>query len=768
MQTHESGWLRWSKGELVLRGKWGYLAVVAIVSLALVWRLAADRQWGDRMPYTTFFIAAILCISLTEAGPSVLSIIAGLLLANWFFVPPRHSLNLIDTDRFLMACTYLLTLGIVLAFGTSTKRALAREHARSEELRQRSGALKASEKRFQALAESAFEGILISQKGRIIDCNEQLAALVGYTREELLGKQALDFISSEQRAMVKKNIMEERVSDYELDLICKDGSTRAVESHGKPTRTPEGENLRVSVVRDATERKQRERALQRQAALIDLSPDATVVRETGGKILFWSSGAESLYGWTKAEAVGRQIDELLQTRFPGPLAELRQAFEEKGRWEGEVKHLTKDGKTVIVQSRWLIMKKEGTEHEILESNLDISDRKRSEETMRQRTEELERLMDTLPAAVWLAHDAQCQRITGNRCANELLDVKPGTNVMESGIDGFKVRFFTSEGRQYQMGELPLHRAVAQGVPVRSLEMEFRGGKGKRAWLLGSAEPLFDATGRCRGAVAAFLDETERKGVEEDLRRARDELSLANDLLERRVAERTQSLEAKTSELNAFCYSLAHDFRAPLRTQEGFARILVEEYGDKLGPEGSDLAWRVLRAAQRQSDIIQDLLAHISVTRSELPLESIELREALDQVRADLALELRDKKAEIRDEEVGDIRVMANASSLHLILLNLLTNGFKFSRPEVTPSVRMNAERRGQLVRLWVEDNGIGIAQEDIGKLFSMFKRLNANAFPGTGMGLAIVKKAAERMGGSVGVESEPGKGSRFWLDIPSA
>lgn len=206
----------------------------------------------------------------------------------------------------------------------------------------------------------------------------------------------------------------------------------------------------------------------------------------------------------------------------------------------------------------------------------------------------------------------------------------------------------------------------------------------------------------------------------------------------------------------------------MRTQEGFARILLEDYAEKLGEKGTTLAWKILLAAKRQSDIIQDLLAHISVTRSELPLEPVELRGSLEQARADLALELQDRKAEIHGEDLEDAKVLANQSSLHLILLNLLSNAFKFVAPDAAPVVRLSTERRGQFVRLWVKDNGIGIAPDDIGKLFSMFRRLNPNSFPGTGMGLAIVKKAAERMGGQVGVESEPGKGSRFWVELKAA
>lgn len=626
----------------------GYLFAIAAVAVAFLGRLALDRQWGDDMAYTLFFLAAIVCIIVTELGPALVSILAGFLLGSWFFAPPRHSLNPFLAGRLVMSGAYLGNLGIVLWFAVRAKDLLRKERQNLATLQARSAALEASEKRFQTLAEAAFEGILLSQNGKIIECNDQVGQLVGYKRDELLGRQATDFITPSQREPVLQNIREEKAAAYELELICRDGSRRLIEAHGRPMRNSAGESVRVSVIRDITE-----------------------------------------------------------------------------------------------QKRWA-------------------------ETMRRRTEELERLMDTLPAAVWIAHDRECRMVTGNRSANELLGVKHGTNFGDAQAAQPTVRYYRTDGKEYGLDELPLQRAAATGRPVRSAEVELRFADGRRGWLLGSAEPLFDEGGVCRGAVSAFLDETERKAAEEELRTARDELARTNNGLERRVADRTRSLEEKTAELNSFCYTLAHDFRAPLRTQEGFARILVEEYGKQLGEEGATLAWRVLRAARRQSDIIQDLLAHISVTKSEMALEAVELKGAIEQASADLMLELQDKKAEIRDDTAASARVIADPSSLHLILLNLLTNAFKFVQPEKAPVVRLLTQRNGDLVRLSVEDNGIGISAEDIGKLFSMFKRLNGDAYPGTGMGLAIVKKAVERMGGRVGVESEPGRGSRFWLELKAA
>ncbi len=252
-------------------------------------------------------------------------------------------------------------------------------------------------------------------------------------------------------------------------------------------------------------------------------------------------------------------------------------------------------------------------------------------------------------------------------------------------------------------------------------------------------------------------------------RSQAELRRMNQDLEQRVKERTRSLEEMTDQMNAFCYSVAHDLRSPLRTQIGFAQVLLEEYGATLGPQGRKYAGLVLQAAERQNNIITDLMAHINVSRADLPLQPVSLPEAVAKARADLALETRQKEACIDASAIKGARVAANPSSLHLVILNLLTNACKFVPAGSKPQVRLWTSDHDGYVRLWVQDNGIGIDPKDSSKLFGMFQRLHRQeSYPGTGMGLAIVKKAVERMGGHVGAESELGKGSRFWVDLPAA
>lgn len=262
---------------------------------------------------------------------------------------------------------------------------------------------------------------------------------------------------------------------------------------------------------------------------------------------------------------------------------------------------------------------------------------------------------------------------------------------------------------------------------------------------------------------------EREQAQRELSQARDQLAQLNQHLEQTVRERTYSLKATTEELNTFCYSVAHDLKAPLRAQVSFAELLVAKYGQELGKEGTGYATHIIEAATRQADLVDALLAHISVGRTDLRMEPTDLARMTGEVLADLVIDLEEKQAIVEMAGVEHTPVRANPASVYLVLLNLVSNACKFVSPGTQPHVRLWTESRDALVRLCVEDNGIGIARQDMTALFGAFQRLHtAKPYPGTGIGLALVKRAVERMGGSVGLASELGKGSVFWVELAAA
>jgi len=277
------------------------------------------------------------------------------------------------------------------------------------------------------------------------------------------------------------------------------------------------------------------------------------------------------------------------------------------------------------------------------------------------------------------------------------------------------------------------------------------------------------------------------------------------VLEETVQQRTARLQETIQELETFSYSIAHDMRAPLRGMRGFAQILRDDHSQRLDDAARNYLGRIIFSAQRLDSLIQDVLNYSKIVRSDLPMQTVQTSEFIHQI-IDSYPNLQAHKAEIHVQEPLP-PVLANQAALTQVVSNLLGNAVKFTRPEIEPDIHVRAEvvEKPQLpserskasadagngehdsnnrltqpsrasngnhqavVRLWFEDNGIGIRKDLSERIFRMFERINApQEFAGTGMGLTIVRKAVERMGGSVGVESEPGKGSRFWIELQKA
>jgi signal transduction histidine kinase/DNA-binding response OmpR family regulator len=236
-------------------------------------------------------------------------------------------------------------------------------------------------------------------------------------------------------------------------------------------------------------------------------------------------------------------------------------------------------------------------------------------------------------------------------------------------------------------------------------------------------------------------------------------------LERRVAERTAELQEMNAELETFSYSVAHDLRAPLGSLQSFAQILLEGYGDRLDAEGRDYAQRIVAAARRLDALTHDLLTYSRVGRAAMALEPVNLAEVIEEVLTQLEAEIRGKAAHVTVDRPL-LQVLGHPAALVQVVSNLLTNGLKFVAPGIRPQMRIWTTERGEWVRLWIQDNGIGVAAEDRQRIFGVFERLHGvDAYPGTGIGLAIVRKSMERMGGHVGVESALEQGSTFWVEL---
>jgi signal transduction histidine kinase len=239
-------------------------------------------------------------------------------------------------------------------------------------------------------------------------------------------------------------------------------------------------------------------------------------------------------------------------------------------------------------------------------------------------------------------------------------------------------------------------------------------------------------------------------------------------LERQVEDRTAELTQVNRELDAFAYTISHDLRAPLRSMHGYADALMEDYGESLPEEGRGFTHRIVAAADRMENLIQDILTYSRLTREEVSLRPVSLEQVVNQVLANTERLARETGAQITVERpLLDVR--AHPPTLVQAIENLISNAIKFVSPGEAPRLRLWAERRSEGVRFWVEDNGIGIDPAHQERVFQPFQRLHGiETYAGTGIGLAIVRRSLERMGGRSGVVSSPEQGSRFWIELPAA
>ena len=496
---------------------------------------------------------------------------------------------------------------------------------------------------------------------------------------------------------------------------------------------------------------QSERQTEFLATTLASIGDGVIVSDPKGRVTFLNPEAERLTGWTAGQAFGAP----LRTVFRIINEESRQPVENPGE------HALRMGTVVGLAARALLVAKDGRETPIDDSGApvrrhggpvlgvvvvfrDISEQRKGQEAR----ERLAAIVESSEDAVF-SNTLNGIIRTWNIGAQRMFGYKPEEIIGKSSALLLPAEHSGEEPENFER--------LKRGGRIAALETVRLTRDGRPFDVSVTVSALKSDDGRIVGVSQIIRDITERK-------RAQIELQRMNTELEKRVAERTGSLQEATDQLNAFCYSVAHDLQAPLRAQLAFAQVVLEDFGT----EGREYIERIAASADRQGRLVRDLLAHVSLSRTELPLEPVNLAKAVHKVRMDLSTDTENQRAALMLGPLSG-NVLANPSSLHLIISNLLSNALKFVPKGAQPNVRIWSETGNGSVRLWVEDKGIGIPPKHMGKLFGVFQRLHTvDEYPGTGIGLAIVKKAAERMSGVVGFESEPGVGSRFWVELRAA
>lgn len=312
-----------------------------------------------------------------------------------------------------------------------------------------------------------------------------------------------------------------------------------------------------------------------------------------------------------------------------------------------------------------------------------------------------------------------------------------------------------ESRAWLMERMLRRRAGEIGPDLTEAEMVHK--DGSRYTCLVAPAALVDDEGNFAGFLGAMIDITEKKRLSDEIAERIEELRTVN-----------QQLEEINSELDSFTHSMSHDLRLPLQTIKGYASLLMTEMDTRLDPGGRKSIRRIIEGVDLLDELIASLLAYSRLTRVEINLSPTDLNTVVENALNLLETHLRANRARV--EVAGPLpEVVGHRTVLLQVLENLVSNAVKFPREGVPPRVKIWAEKKGLLIRLWVEDNGVGIAPEDHQRIFLPFERLpNGRLVQGCGVGLALVRKGVERMNGQVGVQSESGQGSRFFVELPAA
>jgi PAS domain S-box-containing protein len=623
--------------------------------------------------------------------------------------------------------------------------------------------------RLEATLRGIGDGVIATDlDGKVQLMNPVAEALTGMLERDAAGQALAQILALRDEAGAPIDFATILQGNRLVQLTSRNGREYVIETHAAPIAPPGGKAAgTVFVLRDVTERNARERALAESEAnyryTIELNPQIPWKASPEGAVYGVSERWLTLTGQTQAAVNGDGWGRAVHAEdFPAMSRAWMHAVATGEPFDAEHRVHTADGTPRWMRSRanprrdddgaivaWYGLTEDI--HARKESELALT---RREAELKARLAQIETIYRAVP--IGLGYVDSALRLVE---LNEALAAVTG-RPKEASIGRTP-----SDVLPAPLGERVAHlftQVLREQVPVSAVEFSDdidAESEAHRDWL-GSFYPVID-DGRVQGIIVALLDVTPIKA-------AQRKLVEANELLEQRIEQRTAQIREANEELRAFAHTVAHDLRAPLRNVEGFATALLEDEAERMSEDGRLFAGRIVAAVTRMDRLITDLLAYSRLSRAEMQLDRVDAQRAVDTALRDLETQIADSRARI--EVVQPLpAVLANQAILVQVLDNLIANAVKFVAPGVAPRVRISGSNGGATSILRIEDNGIGIAPDHHEHVFGVFERLHGQEqYPGTGIGLAIVRKGIERMGGSVRIMPRQEGGTAFVLTLPSA
>ena len=496
------------------------------------------------------------------------------------------------------------------------------------------------------------------------------------------------------------------------------------------------------------ERRRQAAVLQQQADLLDLAHDAIIVREVDGTILFWSRGAEALYGWSRAEAVGQRTHLFLATEFPVSFDQTETSLLRAERWDGELTHTRRDGARIAVASRQALQRDErGQPTRVLEINADITDRQRSERALRLSEERFQIVSRATHDGLW-DWDIETDSLWFSDSFAAILGYQPGEldptlAVWEAAIHPqdhdtvlASLGAFLESAEETWTGEYRLRRA-----------------DGSYAFVFDRGHVIRDANAKALRMVGSVMDISRRKEAEAELLAAKE------------------AAEAASRAKSEFLANMSHEIRTPMNGIIGMTDLTLET---ELRREQREYLGMVKSSAHSLLGLINDILDFSKIEAGKLDLESISfsLRDCIGGTLKPLGVRADQKGLELVADIPADVpdHVVGDPMRLRQILINLTDNAIKFTEHgEVVVKVATETVADGETeLHFAVVDTGIGIPAEKQAAIFEAFAQVDGSTtrnYGGTGLGLAIATRLVDQMRGRIWVESKGGQGTTFHFTI---
>jgi PAS domain S-box-containing protein len=708
-------------------------------------------------------------------------------------------------------------LPAVLGYLVQFAEFLAEMGLRQQKQLEAQAALRQSEQQYRLLAENVHDVIwrLDLQNMRFTYISPSIIRLRGYTPEEAMTQSICDMVDAESLTMIERSLPArlhrfyagDPAAHVQTDVIrqpCKDGTWIWVEMITTLVAGANGQAAEVvGISRNISDRRQVETALRASQERLEMalrgadlgSFDANLQTDY---VFFDSRWAEILgYRWNELEPSTKTWPRLVHPEDWGRVnAALERCFKgETSLYEAEYRMRTRSGewKWVVARGRVLERDSDGNPIRFSGTHQDITERKRADDALRrmaQRLENIHAIDQSILAAAPLEEICRetaarlrtqmpCERaeIVFSVSSAENLTGSRNSTILQTAADAetWLLQALQPAGESgwvntqviadLQKLALPPERLQALGLDgMRSFLAVSLADNGQRMgtlWLAASTPAVFGSD------QVEIASEVARELVLAACQtRLRAEVISRAQELEQRVAARTSQLQTANRELETFAYSVSHDLKAPLRAIEGYARLMIEDYAPHLDEQAQTYLNNIERASLRLGQLIGDLLEYSRLERRSRSFSRVNPAHLIESIVAERADEISNRAIKIRID-LPQVEVTVEVEGLALAIRNLLDNALKFTREVPTPSIEIGGRDAENVCVLWVKDNGIGFDMIYADRIFEVFQQLHRiNEYPGTGIGLAIVRKAMERIGGRVWAKSVPGQGATFYLEIP--